>query len=64
MQDNNNLDMLDMLSIFNTVVGMSNMKKNIIAQEHIEDIHNHILDVEKKLDYIIEMLEGGKNKNE
>lgn len=60
--NNGNLQELDALAIFNTIIGMSNMKKNIIAQEHIEEIYAKVDIILKKVEGIEGRLEEFENK--
>lgn len=60
--NNGNLQELDALAIFNTIIGMSNMKKNTIAQEHIEEIYAKVDIILKKVEGIEGRLEEFENK--
>lgn len=57
------------MAITSFLLGMANYNENITqntlqetAKEIISDIHNHLKEQDEKIDYIINMLEGGQNK--
>ena len=69
MNNNRNNGLFDAMAITSFLLGMANYNENITqstlqetAKEIISDIHNHLKEQDEKIDYIINMLEGGQNK--
>lgn len=57
------------MAITSFLLGMANYNENVTqstlqetAKNIISDIHNHLKEQDEKIDYIINMLEGGQNK--
>lgn len=57
------------MAITSFLLGMANYTENVTqstlqetAKGIISDIHNHLKEQDEKIDYIINMLEGGQNK--
>ena len=69
MNNNRNDGLFDAMAITSFLLGMANYNENITqstlqetAKNIISDIHNHLKEQDEKIDYIINMLEGGQNK--
>jgi hypothetical protein len=61
---NNNLDGLDVISLIGTLLGIANYGMNITQNDFQEatklqtdDIHKHLLEQDKKIDRILQLLE-------
>ena len=70
MNNNNNLTGLDIISLFGTLLGVLNYQENLSQNDFLEatenqtqDLHNHLIMQDKKIDKIIEALEVLKNEN-
>lgn len=68
--NNNNLDGLDIISLFGTFLGILNYQENLsqsdfqkATENQTVDIHNHLLLQDKKIDKILELLEAKDNDN-
>ena len=68
--NNNNLTGLDIISLFGTFLGMLNYEENLsqsdfqeVTHQQTEDIHNHLLLQDKKIDKILQLLEGKDEDN-
>lgn len=69
MNNNRNNGLFDAMAITSFLLGMANYNENVTqstlqetAKNIISDIHNHLKEQDEKIDYIINMLEGGQNK--
>lgn len=69
MNNNRNNGLFDAMAITSFLLGMANYTENVTqstlqetAKGIISDIHNHLKEQDEKIDYIINMLEGGQNK--
>lgn len=68
MEKRNN-GLYDAMAITSFLLGMANYNENVTqsglqetAKGIIKDIHSHLQQQDNKIDYIINMLEGGQNK--
>ena len=62
-QNNNNLNLLDILSVISFVIGVANYEENIsqsevqdLVQQAVENIHTHLEMQDQKIDKIMEVL--------
>lgn len=69
MNNNRNNGLFDAMAITSFLLGMANYNENVTqstlqetTKNIISDIHNHLKEQDEKIDYIINMLEGGQNK--
>lgn len=60
---NRQIDELDLISLLGTILGILNYNENLSQSEFSEemdnktrDIHNHLLEQDKKIDRILEVL--------
>ena len=64
MENNNNLEFLDILSIISFAIQLQNtqqLQQQATNNEVIEDIHNDIMQLDAKLNCILELLSGNSS---
>jgi hypothetical protein len=64
MDDKRNMDALDLLGLFSTILGIANYGLNLTQNDFQEatknqtdEIHRHLKEQDKKIDKILEILE-------
>jgi hypothetical protein len=75
IKDNENLDFLDIITLLGFIVSMENLNANLTqndkqelqndlsekAEKILNEIHTHLEEQDKKIDYIIERLNNDKD---
>ena len=74
MNDQNNISQMDIISVIGLLISLKNLDLNLsqddfqnITSKIYTDVQNHLKEQDRKMDYIISLLEdtlGGKNQNE
>lgn len=66
---NKDLELLDILNILSFYISCKSYDENLsqtnaseLLNKAVEDIHNHLVEQDKKLDRILEVLENDKNQ--